>query len=119
MRIARSKVNSPAGRWPYGMMRLVIALALSAGLLAAAAASSRSAHAAATGQVTSVTTKVLGQFDAAALLPSGPLTAVASITRYPAGYTLTHHHGGLKLLYVLSGTMELTDDAGTITHNAG
>lgn len=119
MQGSRSIAGGPARRRLTEMFRLATAMVFIAGLIAVAAGSPRTARAADNGRVTSVTTKVLGQFDAAALLPAGPLTAVATITKYPAGYAQKHHHGGLKLLYVLSGTMEITDDAGTVVHHTG
>src|SRR5436309_1375837 len=118
MTVARSITNRPAARRPNEVIHLVMALALIASLLAVAAGSPGTVRAD-NGKVTAVTTQVLGQFDAAALLPSGPLTAVASFNQLPAGYTLKHHHGGARFIYLVSGTEEVTDDMGTRTSHAG
>lgn len=75
------------------------------------------AHAA--GKVTAQTSKALGKFDASALLPPGPLLAVASTIKIPAGTTFVDNHVGLRLVYELTGSTEITDGAATVDHHAG
>lgn len=118
MTVVRSIATRPAGGRPNVVRRLMVAMALITSLLAVAAGSPRTVRAD-NGRVTAVTTHALGQFDAAALLPSGPLTAVTSFNQLPAGYTLKHHHGGARFIYLVSGSEEVTDDMGTRAYHAG
>jgi quercetin dioxygenase-like cupin family protein len=99
--------------------RLFIAMGLGCAVACAAAGLPGPARADGSGKVTAVTSTVLSRFDATQLVPAGPLNAVASIVTFPAGFTLTHHHGGLRFIYVLSGTTEVTDTAGMKTYGPG
>jgi hypothetical protein len=39
--------------------------------------------------------------------------------RYPAGYTLTHMHPGNRYVFVISGSLQVTDAQGTRTYGPG
>jgi hypothetical protein len=62
---------------------------------------------------------VLGTVDATGLFPSGPLNGTASIVTFPTGFMQKHYHGGPRFVYQLSGTIQLDDEAGQETHQAG
>lgn len=56
---------------------------------------------------------------AATGLPAGPATGVPQHLVFPAGFTLKHTHGGPTYVYVLTGTLIISDSAGTKTYPAG
>lgn len=100
------------------LARLILAITLSASFILVAG--QRAGIARADGpKVTAQTSKALGQFDAAALLPRGPQLAVGSLAKYPAGTDFIDNHAGLRLVYDVAGTIQVTDTSGTVTHHAG
>lgn len=47
------------------------------------------------------------------------LIGVPQHQRYPAGYTLKHMHPGNRYVFVISGSLQVTDTQGTKTYSAG
>ena len=56
---------------------------------------------------------------AATGLPAGPATGMPQHLFLPAGFTLKHTHGGPTYVYVISGTLIISDAAGVKTYRAG
>jgi hypothetical protein len=56
---------------------------------------------------------------AATGLPAGPVTGRPQHLFLPAGFTLGHTHGGPTYVYVISGTLIISDAAGAKTYRAG
>lgn len=52
-------------------------------------------------------------------LPAGAATGVPQHLSFPAGFTLKHTHGGPTYVYVLAGTLTISDNAGVKTYPAG
>ena len=53
-------------------------------------------------------------------LPAGRATGVPVQRAFPPGFSLKHAHGGATYVYVLSGTLNVTDTTGnTVTYGAG
>ncbi len=52
-------------------------------------------------------------------LPAGPATGLPQHLSFPADFTLKHTHGGPTYVYVLSGTLTISDNAGVKTYPAG
>jgi hypothetical protein len=52
-------------------------------------------------------------------LASGPLALRGSRNVFPAGFTFTHTHSGPTFVYVLSGSVEVSAETGTVDHPAG
>jgi hypothetical protein len=52
-------------------------------------------------------------------LPAGPSTGVPQHLSFPADFTLKHTHGGPTYVYVLTGTLTISDNAGVKTYPAG
>jgi len=52
-------------------------------------------------------------------LPAGPATGVPQHLSFPADFTLKHTHGGPTYVYVLAGTLTISDNAGVKTYPAG
>jgi len=52
-------------------------------------------------------------------LPAGLATGVPQHLSFPAGFTLKHTHGGPTYVYVLAGTLTISDNAGVKTYPAG
>lgn len=52
-------------------------------------------------------------------LPAGAATGTAAHVKVPAGWSLKHVHGGPEYLYVIAGSVSITDAEGTRTYNAG
>ncbi len=113
-----------AGRWSLGAAG--VAVVLVAGIIGAtggvvgAAAHDQTATAPAGRLVmTAAAAPVpLAPFRATGL-PAGPATGVPLHLLLPAGYTLKHTHGGPTYVYVISGTLTISDAAGTKTYSSG
>jgi quercetin dioxygenase-like cupin family protein len=52
-------------------------------------------------------------------LPAGAATGVPQLLVFPAGFTLKHTHGGPTYVYVVSGELIISDNAGVKTYPAG
>ena len=53
-------------------------------------------------------------------LPAGRAIGVPVRRAFPPGFSLKHAHGGPTYVYVLSGTLNVTDASGTtVTYRAG
>ena len=55
----------------------------------------------------------------AAGLPAGRIIGVPQHVIMPAGFTLKHEHPGPHYVYIISGTVQITDAQGTKTYSAG
>jgi quercetin dioxygenase-like cupin family protein len=100
------------------LARLTLAIVLTASFILVAGRPAGKAQADEP-KVTAQTSKALGQFDAAALLSPGPQLAIGSLAKYPAGTAFVDNHVGLRLVYDLAGTTQVTDGSGTVVHHAG
>lgn len=56
---------------------------------------------------------------AATGLPAGAATGVPQHLFFPAGFTLKHTHGGPTYVYVIAGTLTISDNVGVKTYPAG
>jgi len=56
---------------------------------------------------------------AASGLPSGTAHVIARHQSFPPGFSLKHVHGGPGFIYVIAGTLTVSDADGTVTYNAG
>ena len=52
-------------------------------------------------------------------LPRGSVVGVPLHQRYPAGFTLKHLHPGNRYIFVIAGTVQISDTAGSKTYSAG
>src|SRR6185312_8934445 len=52
-------------------------------------------------------------------LPHGSAVGVPQHQRFPAGFTLKHLHPGNRYIFVISGTVRISDTAGSKTYSAG
>ncbi|HZQ38925.1 MAG TPA: cupin domain-containing protein [Dehalococcoidia bacterium] len=52
-------------------------------------------------------------------LPAGDVNGLARHTMWPAGFSLKHVHGGPAYVYVIAGSIDITDANMTMTYNAG
>ena len=52
-------------------------------------------------------------------LPRGSVVGVPLHQRYPAGFTLKHLHPGPRYIFVISGTVQISDAAGSKTYSTG
>ena len=60
----------------------------------------------------------LEAFDATGL-PSGPATGIPQRAILPPGFSLKHAHGGPSYVFVLAGSLDVSDADGTQTYRAG
>ena len=57
---------------------------------------------------------------AATGLPGGEVSGLARHSVWPAGFQLKHAHGGNAYVYLIAGTLEITEPDGTVTaYHAG
>ncbi len=52
-------------------------------------------------------------------LPAGDVNGLARHSMWPAGFSLKHVHGGPAYVYVIAGSIDITDSAMTMTYGAG
>src|SRR5262245_33456527 len=52
-------------------------------------------------------------------LPTGRTIGMPLHQRFPAGFTLKHKHPGNRYVFILSGTVQISDVRGSKTYHAG
>jgi hypothetical protein len=117
-----SRTTRPATSRP-GPGRRAALLAVLAGLLtlgaAAGAGAAQGGQAPAASAPAASQAKGLEPFEAGGL-PAGRAIGVPVRRAFPPGFSLKHAHGGPTYVYVLSGTLNITDATGnTVTYGAG
>lgn len=88
------------------------------GYAATAPAHTATVRAASAATTTRAVPAPLAPFQATGL-PAGPATGLPQLLMLPAGFTLKHTHGGPTYVYVLTGTLIISDNAGVKTYPAG
>jgi quercetin dioxygenase-like cupin family protein len=98
------------------LILLVLIAALSTGVVRSGAASHPATSSAAAQPV------LVGpplQVFVATGLPRGSVVGVPLHQRFPTGFTLKHLHPGNRYIFVISGTVQISDTAGSKTYSAG
>ena len=111
LRVARnaSWLPGPMGR------AFLLCVAVSAGAVSASGAP----YLVSAAGPTPARTVELARFDAAGLIPIGPSSGEAAHHILPAGFTFQHSHGGTVFIYIVSGMVQISDNAGTKTYGPG